>query len=371
MNEKQVQKAGDNAQQIQGQTINIYNGVSEERVRAICSEVAQQVIVTNTLEAAHEAQKRIDRFVDLLLPRIQQVEENFASFSDPAFQALLRKAQLTAVCTEKGSDYEVLSELLVHRIKNRSNIKKKASITKAIEIIDQIDDDSLCALTMIHAIRSFIPRSGKISEGIEVLSTLYDKLTPKDLPKDNLWIDNLSILGAIISPQIYTRHKFEDFLGEKLNGYVCAGIKKDSSQYVNVIKLLEAEDLPADSLIDNELLEGYVRLAVSSKAGIDDLEIKTIYPTRGMGMYACTASQKVNERQRKCLHSIFDIYATDVALKKQVKENFTKVINSYEPMKQSSLWWNCLSTTFKLTSIGKTIAHANAKRIDSTLPNLD
>lgn len=203
MEGKQIQKAGDGSQQIQAQNVYIANGISEQRVREICSEVAVAAISNNSLEATGIAMQRIERFVDLLLPRIQRIEKDFESFSNPSFQVLLRKAQLTAACTERDIDYHILSELLVHRINNKSNIKKKASIAKAVEIIDQVDDDSLCAITVLHAVTNFVPLSGNILEGIGALASLYDKLDYENLPKDKNWVDNLSILGCMTTTHFF------------------------------------------------------------------------------------------------------------------------------------------------------------------------
>ena len=51
MDTKQMQKAGDNANQVQANTVYILNGISEERVREICSEIALQAIKENSHEA--------------------------------------------------------------------------------------------------------------------------------------------------------------------------------------------------------------------------------------------------------------------------------------------------------------------------------
>ena len=173
-NNKQVQKAGENSQQIQAGTINIYQGniyqgITEQRAREICFEMAKKALEECATEADETANRRINEFAGILVPRIQKIEADFNSFSDPAFQILLKKAQLTAACTERNDDYKILSELLVRRVKNKSNIKKKAIITKAVEILDQIDDDSLLALSVFLTMDSFIPTSGSISKGLKVI----------------------------------------------------------------------------------------------------------------------------------------------------------------------------------------------------------
>ena len=125
MSDKQLQKAGDHSQQIQADNVYIANGISEQRVREICSEIAVRAIADNSSESNDIAMRRIDAFTNLLLPRIQSIEKTFESFSDPSFQVLLRKAQLTAACSNRDSDYKILTELLTHRINNKKDIKKK------------------------------------------------------------------------------------------------------------------------------------------------------------------------------------------------------------------------------------------------------
>ena len=368
MSDKLLQKAGDNSQQIQTGTVYITNGITEQRVREICSEVAVKVIADNSIESGEVATQRIERFVDLLLPRIQRIEKDFDSFSDPAFQVLLRKAQLTSACTERDCDYSILSELLVHRIKNKGNIKKKASIVKAVEIIDQVDDDSLCAITMYHAIRNFIPLTGKIVDGLKVLSELYEKINPSLLPENEMWMDNLSILGAITIVPFSAVPKYEEFLAKMLDGYVCIGIKKDSDEYVKAIKSLKEHCISETILLDNELLDGYVRLGVNEKRAIENLKYSSITVIDGQIQ---KVDYGINDEQKKCLYDIIELYSKNEKLQSIVNENFKTLINSFEPLAKTMKWWDNLSSSFRTTSIGKVIAHTNAKRIDSTLPDLD
>lgn len=368
MSDKQLQKAGDNSCQLQAENVYIANGITEQRVREICSEMAVQAIAQNSLEANSVAMQRIDRFVDLLLPRIQRIEKDFDSFSEPAFQVLLRKAQLTSACTERDCDYNILSELLAHRINNKSDIKKKASIVKAVEIIDQVDDDSLCAITTYHAVMTFVPLSGNISNGIRTLSDLYEKINPDLLPKNETWMDNLSILGAITTIPFSSVPKLEEVLTKMLDGYVCVGIKKDGEDYLKAIDLLKTNGIGTAILVDNELLEGYVRLELNSKNSVEDLSYSTKIMVNGQQQ---TVHRSLDDEQRKCLYDIFDLYSKDSQLKERVDTNFRNLLNTFEPISKISSWLNGLSIRFRTTSIGRVIAHANAKRIDNTLPDID
>ena len=365
MESKQIQKAGNNSQQ--NIVNNYYYGMTDEKALEIYNKQRELTISACSEVARTIADDRINQFAKLLLPRVQQIENDYLSFSDPAFQVLLRKAQLTAACTEREDDYKLLSELLVHRIENKSNIKKKASITKAVEIIDQIDDDSLCGLTLFHAMSSFVPVTGEITEGVSVLADLYSKLNPDCLPTDNSWIDNLSILGAATTIPFSEVKKFEDYLSSRLDGYVCVGIKKDSPEYSIALEKLSLCKL--ERMIDNnELLDGYVRLLVACKSHIHTLHFFSNELIDGKMQQV---EQQLSDVQKQCLSDIFDMYSKDQNLKKKVIATFKQSLNSFDSIKKVCTWWNSINLDVDLTSIGKVIAHANAKNIDNSLPDLD
>lgn len=365
MESKQIQKAGNNSQQ--NIVNNYYYGMTDEKALEIYDKQRELTISACSEVARTIADDRINQFAKLLLPRVQQIENDYQSFSDPAFQVLLRKAQLTAACTEREDDYKLLSELLVHRIENKSNIKKKASITKAVEIIDQIDDDSLCGLTLFHAMSSFVPVTGEITEGVSVLADLYSKLNPDCLPTDNSWIDNLSILGAATTIHFSEVKKFEDYLSSRLDGYVCVGIKKDSPEYSIALEKLSLYKLE-QMIGNNELLDGYVRLLVAYKSQI---HTPHFFSNELIDGKMQQVEQQLSDVQKQCLSDIFDMYSKDQNLKKKVIATFKQSLNSFDSIKKVCTWWNSINLDVDLTSIGKVIAHANAKNIDNSLPDLD
>lgn len=365
----QIQKAGDNSQQIQAGTVIIQQyGITEERVREICVEISKRAIKECTDEATAIANKKIEDFENVLIPKIQQIEGDFKSFSDPGFQVLLKKAQLTAMCSERQDDYKLLSELLVHRIKNKTNIKKKASITRAVEIIDQIDDDALCAMTIFHAINSYIPVTGDINEGLKLLDNLYNKLGVKNLPNDNLWIDNLAILGAVRVMPLFLEEKVEDYVARILEGYVCVGIKKDEPDYFKAKDMLSKVEIDENMLVDNELLEGFVRLLINNKEQISNLQRVEEININGIVKHE---KFDIKKEQIECLNNIWNMYSKDITLKNKVKNNLNNKLNSFENIKKAYEWRNSIKDNIILTSVGRVIAHTYAKSIDNTLPNLD
>lgn len=368
MTKETIQKAGDNSCQTQVQNLTINYGITEERARQICFDISQKAIAENTAFASEELTKRLQKLENIIIPRIQEFDKNFEIFADPAFQVLLKKAQLTAACTENDVNYHILSELLVHRIRNKTNVKKNASISKAVEIIDKIDDDSLCALTLYHSIASYIPISGNISNGIKVLSDLYECINLDDLPKNDEWIDNLSILGVAYIIPFSSLNKFYSILENGLDGYVCIGIQKNSDEYKKALEKLSEIRINPNILIDNELLDGYVRLAIPQKKSIEELKSVQLVPLNGCSLSIQT---DISQKQKEGLFSIFDDYVQEANLINIVKKNFHDMLQSFIPIKKAMLWWDSININFRINSIGRVIAHANAKRINPSIPDLD
>lgn len=88
---KQTQKAGDNSQQIQASTVIINKGIDEAQVRKICSEVSHKAMEEYTAESYLTVEKRISDFANVLIPRIEKIENGFEAFADPEFQVELKK----------------------------------------------------------------------------------------------------------------------------------------------------------------------------------------------------------------------------------------------------------------------------------------
>ena len=221
---------------------------------------------------------------------------------------------------------------------------------------------------MIHAVNTFFPITGNIKEGIQVLSDLYERIGYIDLPKNNFWIDNLSILGCINVSPFFVQNNLEEQFFNSLDGYTCVGVKRENENYQKVLELLDKHRISHNILIEHELNQGHVRLCIPQKQQIEELYSSEVINFNGISQ---RVNIKISEEQKSCLKQIFDLCSKDTIATKQVREKFVELLNSYESIKQIIEWRNKIGTTFNLTSIGKVIAHANAKKIDTTLPDLD
>lgn len=353
----QKQVAGRNSEQYQ---VIINQGISEERVREVFNEMVPQVLKNYSVESYDIANRRITKLENIVIPKIIEREEFYSSFRDPSFQMLLRKAQQAAAQTDNHDDYTLLSELIICHINKGDDRKNRTGISKAIEIVDDIDNDALCALTVAHAIQSYRPLTGDVREGIKLLDDLFSKLIYMELPKGNDWMDHLDILGAIRISTFGKLKPFRDLLFEYLNGYVCVGIKNDSEQYKQAKEKLKDAGIPTSILVENELLEGYSRLNIESRSSISELRL------RGVGV-----NRPISEGEIKILKDIWNMYSYEDALIQKVKDEFIKILDSFSGLKATRIWWENIPCPFEITKVGRVLAHTNAKRCDPDLPDLN
>lgn len=360
-NDKQIQKAGDNSQQVQiGQVV--IQGISEERAREICRETFEVAKRDFTQEAYAIANKRVERFEDRFLPKIYEMKA-VEMFADPSFQFVLAAAQRTAAATEREADYDMLSELLLHRIENGQDRKKSVGIKKAIEIVDQVSDDALLGLTVAYACMKFEAIAGTASAGLQILDNLFGKLIYDTLPKGNSWVEHLELLDAIKMLPLQKFNPLEDRYIIGMPGCVCAGIKVDSDKYKEAIQILKAASLPENILVENELLDGYVRIPISKFQTIEEMKIPLNIKVGEKNM---VLNMPINEEQKKALAKIWNLYEKDKI--EIVKKAFRETIKKYDNLKVVVEWWNGFSFAFSVTAVGEVLAHSNAKRCDNGIP---
>lgn len=375
MSDKQVQKAGENSQQIQTKTLNITNnyvvGIDERRVREICSETQIEAMKSYSIEAGRIAEERIEKFVSDLIPRVEKIESDFHSFSDPAFQFQLIAAQKAAACTDRVSDYELLSDLLAHRICEKSNRKVAASISKAVEIVNQIDDDSLLGLTVVYLVSHTYRLPGNISEGFNHLDKIFSPFMKFKLPEGTEWLENLDVLNTIRIESFGSMAKVDDLYFGALDGYSCVGVLYESAEYQKAVEIFRSVALGDVFWVRHELLEGAFRIPVTKTQLIPNLRIKTVrspvFPQVGQEQIKFLA---LSDEQIDAVKRVHELYSNDENLKRQVKQAFQEKWNSYPSLQKLKDWVLSISKPFTITQVGRVIAHANAQRYVKEIPSI-
>lgn len=375
MFKKQQQKAGDSSQQFQAEQMTVVTGIDEKRAREIVDEKLGETIKNYSLESQKIAEERIQLFADDLIPKLVK-NSLLNGLKEPSVQMLLLDAQKTAASTERATDYSLLSELLIHRVKKGDDRNIRAGISRAVEIVDEITDEALLGLTVAHSVVSFMPALGEIGKGISILNDLFSKLLDDDifsLPKVYDWLDHLDILNTIRVSHLGNMKKLNQYYSEQLSGYVDVGIKKDSENYTKAHELLQQVNLPSTAtLVEHELRLGYVRLPLVNKDNIDSLSLTKNQVIINSGqVLTIPVNQELNRKQKDTLNEIYELYENNQQLKNENITKFIEIWDSYDSLKKVHDWWDNLPQSFTITAAGKVLAHVNAQRCDPSLPPLN
>ena len=366
---KQSQSAGDNSTQMQATTINNYYstiaGIDESRARDICKEEFAIACQNWTQEAVVIADQRVHQLEDKLMPKMLAYDKSLSFFGDPAFQFTLRQAQISAASSDRESDYEMLSKLLLHRIEQGNNLNRRLGVCKAIEIVNQVTEEALIGLTMVYVVTKFTPVSNDVNEGLSVLDKLYGNIIGDNkLPVDDNWMENLDLLSAIRLGvrNINTFKKFEEYIPSKLNKYLVSGIDEKSEDFRELRDEFVKNGFSVDSFVQHGLKPGFVKLCVDDE--IEKIHLTTTFEDGSILRTPLSEEQKVV--MKKAISLLRKDESSDDDLKKLLIEKWDKYTN----LKVVKDWWNSLPVHFTITPAGVALANAYAQGRDSSIPSL-
>lgn len=335
----QSQKAGDGSQQFQIGTL-VLSGISEERARDIFCEMQNLALNEYATVADKIATARIQDFKVEFFNMLKK-HENLSFLADPRFQISLKKAQISSAKTSNKDDYKMLTELLEMHINVNEDRKQKVATDRAIEVVSDIDPHALCALSVSRVLLRITPISGSIDIGLNTLDSIFEKLLHHSLPTDGYWLDHLYSLG-LIRISSFNSDNFEDLYERIFDGYVCVGILKNSDAHKQAIDILSNVCNKELNICDNELLDGYVRLAIPSMSYI---------------------KKHVSDDDMKCIKDIFNLYSKDRDCMNNIKSNFVEKLKTYKSMWNVYTWWNSISYDFFYTQAGEILAMADIERL--------
>jgi hypothetical protein len=353
----QQQKAGANAQQYQiaGDLV-INQGVSEERAHEISRQTFHDMIAEFSVESHETAGVRVEK---LDVRYIKQLADAglLEALADPAYQVTLRKAQLGAASTERESDYDLLAGLLADRANRAENRPVRAGINRAVEVVDQLDDEALIGITVLMLALQIEPVSGFVEPGMQAIERcLQQVMEGQELPAGVDWLEHLDILDAVRIDRVQGFKKFEEFWASKTPGYIATGVMTDSEQDVQALVELGSLGLPP-LVADHELKPGFRRIAFPKLSTMSKILREN---------YGATENQiQVAE---KIARDVYGIENPEDALRPAYVER----VRQYPYLSRLADWWDTLPHHFTLTAVGKVLARANAKRLDSMgiLPDL-
>lgn len=353
---EQKQTAGDNSVQTQIENQNTfnstyvyqYNGPSPTEMVSVATTVFNQMYSLTAKNYAEVAtatvNERINAFGCELFPRLEKIEGALEKFKDPRFEFLLRDAQIAAAKTDRQEDLCLLSEMLSYHVLKGEDRKIDAAISHAIKIIDEIDNDALCALTVFCAMCYYRPVPGSIKEGLAVLEEMFEKLLYLELPLGMNWLDHLDMLGALRLSSL-SMQKSKEYLCSRYSEYASAGIKKNTDEFRIMNKILIENKLSPSIIVDNECMDGYVRLNI-----VDMDEVET--------------------NQKDLILEIRNLYSKDNNANNIAREHFIGLWDSYSNLKKVRAWRDSIPKFFDVSYIGRVLAQTNAKRVYPSAPDL-
>lgn len=351
------QSAGDNSIQNIADTIINYSptilGITEEKAKSIMIEVFRNES-KNLIEFSQQtAAERVEDLIAFVVPKMMEYDQKLEFLKEPSVQRAIQIAQRSAACTDKKEDHEIISELLIERIKNRNDRKTSVFLERAMEIVDKIPDESMRLISVIYFI-VFASTNQPDWWHFHVNINLFEskiKQIMQDIqfPSDNEWIEILDTLFLIKSDASGSSQiiKFADILTQMYPQYFALGIEDGCEEYETIKKTLIEMNLPWKGvLMKHPYIKGriliqkpYVCTQTSNGPQIGPMKL-----TEEQNQFISDQEKKVN------LSTINNI---------EVRTSFMEYWNSKKKLKSLSEWWDGITTGFDLTSIGRIIAKTN------------
>lgn len=339
------------------------NSITEDRARLICKEEFQIALQNWSYEAGALAERRIRDLEDKIIPKMLEHDETLKIFGNPSFQMVIRKAQITAGCSDRAQDLDLLADLVLHRAKENGNKEHSVGITKAIEIVDQIASKALIAISLVYAYQKLLPVSNDMGQGLGILDELYDKIKQNiDLPTDQEWLEHLDVLSVVRLSNFGGFRKAKDFQCKTLSNYLTLGIDKKSEEYCNLVSEFRDHELPLDMFVqDHPLRPGFARWW--APYDIDSISLIE---------YSMKDKRTVifSDKQREVLKRQQNILIKDGSEDSVMRDSFWDLYSSYPNLKLVSDWWDSFKIHFQITPIGVALANAYIHGIDPSVPLL-
>ena len=113
---------------------------------------------------------------------------------------------------------------------------------------------------------------------------------------------------------------------------------------MNRLEFLKMNNIPFSVLVDNECLNGYMRLNIDNNT-------------------------ELSQEEKEVLLQAQSYYTNDNAAMQLACDNFIQMWDSFENLKSVRAWWDAIPNGFDISCLGRVLAQTNLKRIDQSLPD--
>lgn len=363
MPNKQTQKAGSNSNQIQAGTLIQFNGLTEKLVRDIVNERCELVTRTCLAESKLITEQRVSEFKTELYNSTAANQNLLTSLREPSCVDSLERAAKAAARSNETRDKRLLAELLAKRFESPNDRHTAAGVNKAIEIVDLLTEEELAGLTVYYVADRCFPTSPNVSEGLETLDNIFHKLPLDALPLGESWIDELDVLGALRITPFSTLKPFHEYYYDSLSGYTVRGIKLNTDVEKSARELIQNARIPSDILVDHELNPGYLRLPIRRITEYSHLSITVIQDK-------IAENRPFDSRQVEAVEKLIEMCKGDDCAE-EIRARLQQRIGNFPHLSKVQEWWNSIPSAPRITSVGRCLANANARRFDPSLPEAE
>jgi hypothetical protein len=372
MNSRQQQRSGPGSQQIQVAGDLVMVGLTQERAIEMVREQARLAVQEFTAEAECVALERINSFGEKLVGDLAELGL-LKAFADPAFQVLLRKAQLHAAATTEDSDHELLSKLLSERAAEPSKPMHMV-VTRAAEVVEQIDTVALRGMLFLWFAPTVAPSAADPASGLAAIDSLISKLSEgEEFPVGTGWLQRLDLMNCInySPPGLQSMYKWHDILLRTTPGYACEGI---SASDVDAIRIRLNRIIPnlGSIVVEHPFVPGSFRingLSSTQLMKVLDPSLQLLTQARAQ-MPSAAMNQLAIDNPLQTLGMREDLQAvlTEARMddiNDEAKAKMLEYIDSQFPnLCRMRHWWDDLKGVVEITPVGTAIAYSNAKRFD-------
>lgn len=178
LGDKMQQTAGDNSQQIQGQTIIVQQGMNPDQVRALCLDIVQKELALYKQQANEEAMRRFNHLMDKFLNLLSKIEEDKRQrLQEPAIQNALNETFKEYVKSGEEELGDDLIDLMIERLEVEEHTTKQSILDEVRQILPKLSASTVSLITLLAFSNLIIPRqTDSFTEMLHRLSPLIKHL---------------------------------------------------------------------------------------------------------------------------------------------------------------------------------------------------
>lgn len=338
MTNKQEQTAseGSTAVQVAGSLV-VVHGPSYDEVRSIALDIYRMNFQHMAGEAAEIAKERAEQVTDAFLEKLQREHpDGFQKANDPGFQHALFTVQKEVARTGDTDLGKLLVDLLVDRTKHTERDILQIVLDESLSTAPKLTSEQLANLALMFLIKHTV--NGKVVNHQELGSYFDTHILPLSgsLSGKDTAFQHLEFCGCGSMPPLFSKELGEQ-LGTTYQGLFLKGFTKQEV----VDRGISVEEYP----------KFFMRcINDSSKIQIGMMNEEVFDNS--------IALNRVNEEHAKILKELFSLNKmSDAEIRKKSVEIRPAMSRVFEIWSESAL------KTFRLTSVGIAIGHANMKRI--------